>query len=130
MAVMAPIARVARANSRRSPEGEQQSRITASPALVDVHELRLEVGELVDALHLEIREPGRGLLQGALGLGRRCLGLFQLLDLDVAIDLALAKIADEGPGLRGQPFSLALQRAKAVADSVRVATLLSPSGKG
>ena len=88
--------------------GEQHARVAASSALVDVNELRLQIGQLIDALHLEIGQARRRALKGAFGFGHRGFGLLELGCLDVAIDFALSQIADERARLTGQPFGLTL----------------------
>ena len=87
---------------------EEHARVAASSALVDVNELRLQVGQLIDALHFEIGQARRRALKRLLGFGHRGLGLLELSRLDVAIDFPLSQIADERARLTGQPLGLTL----------------------
>ena len=69
--------------------------------------LQLEVGESIGRL------PQRACAAAA--VGRR---LFGLLGLEVALDLELAKIADERARFAGQSLGFALQGADAIGDAL------------
>jgi hypothetical protein len=100
--------------SRRAGElaivtsAEQHARVPTSSALVDVHHLRPEIGKLIDALHLEIGQTSCRVLERLLGRAHRALSLFELLSLDLAIDLAFPQIADQRPRFTRQPLGLSL----------------------
>ena len=95
----------------RTREGRQRRTACARTrcvALVDVNELRLEIGQLIDALHLEIGQPRRRALKGAFGFRHGGFRLLELGCLDVAIDFALPQVADERARFPGKPFRLTL----------------------
>ena len=87
---------------------EQHSRVPAAPSLVDVDELRPEIGQLVDALDFEIGQARRRALQGLLRLVHHRFGLLELLDFDVPIDFALPQVPHQASGFFCEPFRLSL----------------------
>ena len=69
--------------------GEQQARVPAAPALVDVHELRPQVGHLRRSFQFERRKAFGCLNERSLRLDGRSLRLHPFLHAQIALDLEL-----------------------------------------
>ena len=97
--------------------------------MYDIYELRFQIRDLGDPLLLEPRQPLGGLLHRRLRVRQSGLCLRGALDLQVALDLERAQVADERARFSGKPLGLALKRGNAVVDAARLGFRARPIGR-
>jgi hypothetical protein len=78
---------------------EEQTCVSSSSALVEIHALGLQVRKLRDSLRVQSLEILSGGRDRSSALGHGSLRLAQPLDLDLSVDLKCPKVAKQGAGL-------------------------------
>src|SRR5690242_1274676 len=96
---------------------EEQPRVSAGAALVNVDELQLHVRQLRQPLELEPRQPIGRLLQIAFGIPCGGGRLFGEPGFDVALDFELANVAEQRARLARQTIRFTLQGSNAIRDA-------------
>jgi len=99
---------------------KEQLGVACAAALVDVHELRLQVGQLRDALLLERGKALAARLDRRAAAGHRGLRLAHALLLQLALHLELPQVAEQRARLSREAIGLRLEHADPIGHAPRL----------